>query len=202
MKDTLTLEAIVDAPDCITESVALPAGESVDLRALRPDDASLLGRFFLGLSQDTRQRFAPHPFTVEQAEGLCAEINYEDTIRMIAVTEKDGCPEMIAYFILIPRFSEEYRRRYLDRGTPLSLQTDSGIAPCVADAYQDRGVGSILMPRVVDVARRLGRRRMVLIGGVLAANERAFHFYKKLGFKYVGTFWTDVENYDMILELA
>ena len=57
MKDTLTLEAIVDYPDCITESVALPAGESVELRALRPDDASLLGRFFLGLYPDTRGRF-------------------------------------------------------------------------------------------------------------------------------------------------
>ena len=202
MKDTLTLKAIVNDPGCITESVTLPAGESVELRALRPDDASLLGRFFLGLSQDTRRRFAPHPFTVEQAEKLCAEINYEDTIRMIAVTQKDGRPEMIAYFILIPRLSDEYRQRYEDRGAPLSLETDSGIAPCVADAYQDRGVGSVLMPRVVDVARRLGRRSIVLIGGVLATNERAFHFYKKLGFKHVGTFWTDVENYDMILELV
>ena len=202
MKDTLTLKAILDDPGCITESVALPAGESVELRALRPDDASLLGRFFLGLSPDTRGRFAPHPFTVEQAEKLCAEINCEDTIRMIATTEKDGRPEMIAYFILIPRFSEEYRQRYENRGTPLNLETDSGIAPCVADAYQDRGVGSILMPRVMDVARRLRRKRMVLIGGVLAANERAFHFYKKLGFRHIGTFWTDVENYDMILELV
>ena len=72
----------------------------------------------------------------------------------------------------------------------------------MADAYQQRGLGSALFPRLVDAARRLGRRRIVLWGGVRADNPRAEYFYRKLGFVECGQFQTrDTNNYDMLLAL-
>jgi diamine N-acetyltransferase len=38
--------------------------------------------------------------------------------------------------------------------------------------------------------------------GVQATNERAVHFYTKWGFHKVGEFYTDKNNYDMILDLS
>jgi GNAT superfamily N-acetyltransferase len=73
----------------------------------------------------------------------------------------------------------------------------------VADAFQNQGVGSLLMARLIQIARRLGCKRMVLLGGTQAANHRAVHFYQKHGFRTVGTFeWpAGCDNYDMLLEL-
>ncbi len=39
------------------------------------------------------------------------------------------------------------------------------------------------------------------MGGVMAENERAIHFYRKYGFKNVGSFLTRSNNYDMIAAL-
>ena len=56
---------------------------------------------------------------------------------------------------------------------------------------------------LLQVAREHGRRRLVLLGGTQATNERAMHFYRKLGFRTVGTFEhpRGAQNYDMLLEL-
>ena len=201
MTKMLTLPDIEKNPGIVTEIITLLTGPRVVLRLLRPDDASLLGRFFLGLSAETRRRFAPHPFTREEADTLCSQINYRSTIRLVAATDASGVPEIIAYFILIPGFGDTDQKRYEGRGTPLDRDSDCSVAPCVADAFQNQGLGSLLFRKVIQLAKRLGRKRAVLIGGVQAANIRAIHFYTKLGFRQVGTFSTGIENYDMILDL-
>lgn len=73
----------------------------------------------------------------------------------------------------------------------------------MADAYQSRGVGSAMMPSILETVRRLGYRRMVLSGGTRAENHRAIRFYEKNGFRKVGDFKSggDIDNHDMILEL-
>ena len=48
---------------------------------------------------------------------------------------------------------------------------------------------------------QIGRRRIVLWGGVRADNPRAVHFYRKMGFVEQGQFATkDTNNYDMLLD--
>jgi ribosomal protein S18 acetylase RimI-like enzyme len=72
----------------------------------------------------------------------------------------------------------------------------------VSDEFQNRGLGSLMMKHVIAVARRLGRRRMILSGGTQATNARAIHFYQKHGFRKVGEFETPgMNNFDMVLEL-
>ena len=89
----------------------------------------------------------------------------------------------------------------------LDPDTTCTFAPVVADAYQSRGVGSALIPGVLDAARRLGFHHMVLSGGTRTANHRAIRFYTKAGFRKVGEFETQgqngttIGNQDMILDL-
>ena len=202
MTNTLHPEMIAQNPACITETITF-AGERITLRALRREDGELFGRYLAGLGEETRRRYAPHPLTLEQGIKLCHEINYGDTLRLIAVTEQGGKPEVIAYFILVLGVREGDIKRYRERGMTLDPQRDCTFAPSVADAYQNRGVASALMPQVLDVARRLGFRRMVLMGGTQATNSRAIRFYVKSGFRKVGDFVTEgnVNNHDMILAL-
>jgi RimJ/RimL family protein N-acetyltransferase len=57
-----------------------------------------------------------------------------------------------------------------------------------------------MMAALLRLARRLGRRRAILMGGVQVRNERARAFYARFGFTSVGTFQTDVHNHDMMLD--
>ena len=184
---------------CIATRLALPSGVAVMFRPLLPEDSQLLGDYFQSLSAETRQRFGPHPLDRSTADQLCATLNYAEVLRLIVVTTD----QVIAYFILQLSVTEHEQRRYAERGLSLDPATDCTCAPCVADAYQAQGVGSAVMPLVVDVARRLGRRWLVLLGGTQASNQRALHFYRKHGFQTVGTFEypAGILNEDMRLAL-
>ncbi|MCX5079564.1 GNAT family N-acetyltransferase [Streptomyces sp. NBC_00401] len=94
--------------------------------------------------------------------------------------------------------------RYRAAGIHLSEQTDCRFGPTLGDAYQGSGVGSLVLPPVMDAVRRLGRRRVILWGGVLADNARALRFYEKNGFQRVGPFTgpDGTLSLDMILSLA
>ena len=85
----------------------------------------------------------------------------------------------------------------------MNAAQDCTLAPSVADDYQSKGLGSVLMRRLVEIAREIGRTRMVLWGGTQATNDRAVHFYHKHGFTTVGEFQEPpgFNNYDMILDL-
>ena len=98
---------------------------------------------------------------------------------------------------------ERERERYSQAGIPLDPNTDCSLAPSVADAFQGQGLGSLLMQHVFSMARRLGYRRMVLVGGTQGRNQRAIHFYRKHGFRTIGIFKSSHApvNYDMIAEL-
>ena len=119
-----------------------------------------------------------------------------------ACCEGRADPEIVAYFLLYLSIGEHSRGRYAVYGIPLDDHLDCEFAPSVADAWQSRGLGSAMMPPLLEIARRLGRRRLILAGGVQALNARAVHFYEKFGFRNVGEFTNQVRNVDMILELV
>jgi ribosomal protein S18 acetylase RimI-like enzyme len=201
MRDA-TPKAITRDHDSFAETLTLASGERIVFRPLKQEDSALLAGYFSALSADTRKRFAPHAFTKEQAEMLCAEINYGEVIRLLAVTDNVQQQEAVAYFILRLELNDGDEKRYRAHGMNLDRASVCSIAPSVADDYQGRGLGSVVMDRALALARRLGRRQAILQGGVQAANSRAIHFYEKCGFCKVGSFSTAVENYDMIVDLT
>lgn len=203
LMDVLTFQAIAQNPDILTRRLDLPAGEQVVFRLIRADDGERLGRYFEGLSAATRRLYAPHPFDLETAKRLCAEVDYRDTLRFVAVSGQGNAARIIAYFIVKLGTYPGDRQRYEERGLPLDEATTCSLAPSVSDAHQSQGVGSAMMPFILEIVRRLGYRQMILQGGTRAENHRAIHFYEKHGFRWVGDFKVrDLDNRDMILDLC
>jgi GNAT superfamily N-acetyltransferase len=120
-----------------------------------------------------------------------------------AVCRETHKPQDVAgYFLIRPGLRDGDRKRYVGHGHPLVDDECCTFAPCVADAWQQRGLGSALFPHVAACLRRLGRRRLVLWGGVRGDNPRGQHFYRKFGFRHVGDFADGgVTNLDMVLDL-
>jgi diamine N-acetyltransferase len=186
----------------ITGTARLRSGEPLTMRPLRAEDAVRFGEYLGSLSEQTRARYGPHPFDLATANRICATLDPTDILRLVATIPGVGGERMIAYVLLKMGVLEEDRERYENRGIPLSSDADCTLAPSVADDYQNQGVGSLMMLHVLEVTRKLGRRRIVLWGGVQATNHRAVHFYTKWGFHKVGEFYTDKNNDDMILDLG
>jgi GNAT superfamily N-acetyltransferase len=171
-----------------------------NLKPLAAEDGAALGRYFEGLSAETRGRFGPHPLDTATASLLCQNLNPQEILRFVAWHQA----EIVAYAILEWRSNPPEMERYQAQGIALDPALDCTVAPSVADAYQNQGLGTPMLQALIQTARQQGRRYMVLMGGTQASNARAIHFYEKLGFQhlirfeYPPSFW----NHDMWLTLA
>ncbi len=207
MPTNLTPDDLTQTPALLTTPLRLPNNQRALLRLQTPSDDWLLTHYFTSLSPATRNCYGPHPFNRQTACQLCADTNYHHTLRFIITTDADQAGQIIAYFILRLGVLEGDRKRYAELGMPLLDQEDAELAPSVADAYQSSGVGSLIIPHLLDAARRLGRKRIALWGGTRELNHRAVHFYQKFGFVKVGEFESTtrdgdvINNYSMILTL-
>jgi ribosomal protein S18 acetylase RimI-like enzyme len=188
-------------PTFLTATASLRSGQPVLLRPLQAHDAGRFGDYLCGLSAETRARYGPHPFDQATADAICGTLDPTDILRMVATIGQGAEEKIIAYVLLKLGVLEADRQRYEVLGIALDDTTDCTLAPSVADAYQNQGIGSLVMRHLLQVAQKLGRQRVVLWLGVQATNERAIHFYTKWGFRKVGEFYTDKNNFDMICEL-
>ncbi len=180
----------------------LPFGELLTIRPLAPDDSARFGEYLCGLSEQTRSLYGPHAFDQETADAICAALDPSDILRMTASVPRAGRERTIAYMLLKLGVLADDAQRYERLSIALNPLLDATLAPSVADDYQSRGVGSLVMKHLLHVATVLGRKRIVLWGGVQARNARAVNFYTKWGFRKVGEFYAHgLDNFDMILEM-
>jgi GNAT superfamily N-acetyltransferase len=180
--------------------------KEVILRPLAKSDEAALGDYFLGLSPQTRRVYAPHPFDRPTAESICTALGTPEGrswLRLVAVADR----VIIGYFIVYLGLLDSDRERRYEH---LDARTACTLAPSVADAWQNCGLGSQLMTYAKECARALGKQIMVLMGGVREENPRAVHFYSKSGFRRVGEFvctatWEGeskvINNFDMLVDL-
>jgi len=190
-------------------TIQTQSGLNVTFRPIAPGDRLSLGTYFLSLSDFTKSMYGPHDFDQDTADKLCSEHDNGKSIRLIATIPEletkfgfdAGSEKVIAYFILQLGVPDDEIARYRELGISLDPQGDCLIAPSVADDFQNQGIGSPLMNAAFDFARQLGRRYMLLMGGVYQDNERAVHYYRKMGFREAGSFVTpwspDRLSYDM-----
>ncbi len=181
-------------------TITLRDGRTAIVRPLEAGDSEPLTAFFLGLSERTKSRYGPHPFDRETAEKLCASIDNNHTIRFVAVL--DAVPtQFIGYIILSREIWSGDRERYSFLG---SFDDTACFAPVIGDAFQNQGIGYQMGSHVLACARKIGLKRVILMGGVMAENDIARRVYTKLGFRQLGEFIThqhgDVLNYDMMAE--
>lgn len=186
--DAWTLGDVATNPGLATWQVMLPSGELVVLRPLSPEDARPLGTFLEGLSPQTRRFWRVDSYDLAQAQALCDAIARYDKLDLVVATQAGPGTEIVGLmqfsFDLVP----EVVRRFRGYGIDLTPGRDCRFGPCLADAYQGQGAGGALFPHVVEVARRFAQERILLWGGVDAANRRAIRFYEKIGFVWVGDF--------------
>lgn len=149
------------------EAVRLPDGTEVTLRPIRPDDAPRLLALHSRLSPESIYlRFlGPHPvLTPEEAESL-ATVDSRHSMAFVAA-RVDGEDEAI---LGVARYAAV---------RPGSLD-EAEVAIVVEDAHQRRGLGTLLMRRLVEHARRQGVA--TLSAEVTAGNERIMRFIRRSG---------------------
>jgi RimJ/RimL family protein N-acetyltransferase len=132
-----------------------------------------------------RQRGRAQRHDRATAQELCSAINRYDKLRFVLENAGRKIVGLLEFSFDIPPSDLERFARY---GTTLSSATDCRFGPTLADAYQDKGIGTQVLQPMLDIAKQFGRQRMILFGGVLADNSRAIHFYEKNGFTKAGQF--------------
>ena len=126
------------------QSITLKDGSQLTIRAILPEDAARLQAFHQRLSSDTIYlRYLEYHkiLTDEEAAHFCT-VDYHNRMAFVA-TRFEGDKEFIVGVI-----------RYDKLGVK-GLQT-AEMAIIIDDAYQRRGLGSMLLNRLVDYARSEG----------------------------------------------
>lgn len=155
--------------ECI-ETVILRNGTPVLLRPIRPDDAPRLQEGFARLSPQTIYlRFLQtfKELTDEQARQF-ATVDYQQRMALVGSIQEEGEERLIAV------------ARYSMVGENQPGIAEAGIV--VRDDYQNRGLGTIALERLVRYGRLHG------VTGLLAtthmSNTRIMHFVQRSGLPF------------------
>lgn len=161
--------AILPYPRELEREGALRDGSPYRLRAIRPEDAPQLQDFVRGLSEQSRYfRFVAS--VKELSPRQLARYTQIDYWRdMALVVEGESQVDGARPFVGVARYMLD-----LDG-------TSCEFAVAIADAWQGRGLGSLLMRALLDVARSRGLARMH--GMVLAQNAGMLRLMQRLGFR-------------------
>ncbi|MBN2231800.1 MAG: GNAT family N-acetyltransferase [Deltaproteobacteria bacterium] len=162
---------IMPYPNQYTRHQRLPDGTPVTIRPIRPEDEERHLAFFHSLSRRTNYyRFFSYRRKLDRAQlTRFTQIDYDREMAIIAVIRNDNGGEQT---IGVSR---------------LAYQPHSGrheFAMVVADVWQGRGVGRLLMDRLLKIAA--DRQITTIHGTVLAENESMLAFCRRYGFQTIG----------------
>jgi acetyltransferase len=152
-------------PAHLVASARLPGGTNIVIRPIHPDDDAIERAFIRGLSRDSayNRLLSARKLTPEEIRHL-TRIDYEQEMAFIAVTVDGGEVRLLGV------------ARYVrDAGA-----TGAEFAIVVADVWQRKGVGSLLLDTLLQYAQSAGIAR--LHGITLATNQAVHKLARKLGF--------------------
>jgi acetyltransferase len=154
--------AIHPYPAELEEVLVLRDGTRIPVRPIRPEDVELERRFFDRLSERSRfQRFMQHlPQLPPSMLARFTQLDYDRELALVALHEGE--------FIAVGRYAPN-----LDGET-------AEFALVVADDWQGKGLGRLLLERLREVARRAGYK--ALYGNILGANHDMLELARHLGF--------------------
>lgn len=152
-------------PAHLRERARLADGTQIMLRPIRPDDDALEKAFICGLSRDSRYNrlLSSRALTPEELRRL-TRIDYEREMALVAVSGHGAQAQLLGV--------ARYHRDADAAGAEFAL--------VVADAWQRRGVGTLLLQLLLQHARTAGIVR--LHGITLASNQAMQMLARKLGF--------------------
>lgn len=194
-----TLQTIADNPEILTETLTTSTGEEFVLRPLMPTDVQGLTLFLQSLAEETRRFSTFASYDKVYAQELCDAIARYDKLRLVLM-DGDVIAGLLEFsFDLV----ESDKQRYSSYGITLNDETDCRFGITIADAYQDKKLGTCVIPKMFPIAEKFGQKRVILWGGVLADNPRAIRVYEKCGFAYAGQFINEnIPAIDMIYTRA
>lgn len=147
----------------------LEDGTGVVIRPIRPGDASGLQAGFRSLSSESvYMRFlkAFRELSDEQAREL-ATVDYHKRMAFVAEITEDSGPRLIG----VARYG------VVERDAPEVAES----AIVVADAFQGRGLGTLLMGHLMNYARSQGIH--TFLATALVSNHRIMNFIQRSGFE-------------------
>ncbi|APV52067.1 hypothetical protein BWI17_21785 [Betaproteobacteria bacterium GR16-43] len=160
--------AIHPYPTQLEAVAATRDGHPVHLRPIRPEDAVLEADFLNGLSSQTRYRrflSASHQDS-PQAIARFTQVDYDRDLALVAV---DRAPDGAETIVGVARYVREPDPRAAE------------FALVVADRWQGRGVGTLLMAALEAAALQSGIAN--LAGIVLANNEPMLTLMRSRGYR-------------------
>ncbi len=199
-ENKLKLQDFEQNPKKYSWELQTHSGEEITLHPLLHFDIEGLTSFLENLSTDTRRLSTFDSYDKVTATELCNAISKYDKLRFVLESQSKEIVGLIEFTLDIP---QNVIDKYITYGLTIDTGYTCRFGPTLADKYQSQGLGSLLFPYVIKIAKLLGKKRIILYGGVFADNSRAIHYYEKHGFKIAGKYNNDdgVENLDMILDL-
>jgi acetyltransferase len=152
-------------PAHLVVSRRLPDGTSIVIRPIRPDDDAIERAFIRALSRDSayNRLLSARKLTADEIRHL-TRIDYEHEMALVAVTVTGGQTTLLG----VARYVRD---------------DDAGgaeFAIVVADLWQRRGIGTMLLSALLRHARSAGIAR--IHGITLATNQAVQDLARKLGF--------------------
>lgn len=163
--ETAQSRAQAPYPAHLTRSRRLPDGTHIVIRPIHPDDAELERAFINALSSDSRyyRLLGARRLTPQEVQHLTC-IDYEREMAFIAVRATSRHTSQLGV--------ARYVRDAAGNGAEFAI--------VVADAWQRKGVGTVLLSALIEHARAAGIGR--LHGIRLATNEAMHKLARKFGF--------------------
>lgn len=170
--------------------------KEVHIRLLNNSDFDRLMHYLHGLQAATVQRFQPHSF---QPQDVLSFYQQQGTEACVAIDPLTN--ELVGYAVLKKGLLPHDVPRLQQYQYPLQYDAAYTFAPSVKDDWQSTGVGQLMMDFIRAEMQSRNIRQLVLWGGVQSGNEKAVRFYRKNGFRLLGSFEYNGPNDDMLLEL-
>jgi acetyltransferase len=157
--------AIAPYPQQLETVARLRDGTALRVRPLRPEDEPMLQDLAAHMSrEDLRLRFfTPVSGLSHAAAARLSQLDYDRELALLA--EREGVALGVAHIF----------------ADPDNLRAEYAIA--VRSDWKGRGVGYLLMERLIDIARRRGIGE--LVGEVLRENKSMLQMCRELGFMIV-----------------
>ena len=152
-------------PAYLREFGCLADGTDILLRPILPDDDALERAFISGLSRDSRYNrlLGARKLTPKEIRQL-TRIDYEREMAFVAVTADSGQARLVG----VARYVRD------------AYASGAEFAVVVADAWQRKGVGTLLLQALLRQARAAGIAR--LHGITFSTNQAMQNLARKLGF--------------------
>ncbi len=154
--------AIHPYPVELEQEIRLREGTAVRMRPMRPEDAALEKRFFERLSERSRyQRFMQYlPELPANLLARFTQLDYDRELALVCIHGEE--------FIAVGRYAPNADGRTAE------------FALVVADDWQAKGLGRVLLERLCEAAKRAGYG--ALYGHILGANRDMLDLAARLGF--------------------